>query len=60
MHLIPFLAIAILLALLYALSHYQESKHDSQEPPFLPQKVPFIGHIIGMIQQKTRYYVHLR
>lgn len=60
MHLIPFLAIAILLALLYAFSRYQESQHDPKEPPFLPQKIPFIGHIIGMIQKKARYYVHLR
>ena len=60
MHLIPFLAVAIFLALIYAFSRYRESQHDPKEPPFLPQKIPFIGHIIRMIQQKTRYYVHLR
>ena len=34
--------------------------HDSREPPLLPQKIPFIGHVIGLLRHKVYYYVRLR
>ena len=30
--------------------------HDSQEPPLVTSRVPFIGHILGLLRYGTRYY----
>jgi hypothetical protein len=34
-------------------------KQDAKEPPFLPQKIPYFGHIIGITRHKTAYYLKL-
>lgn len=60
MHAILFLAIAICVAIPYAVARFLEARLDPKEPPTLPQKFPVIGHVIGMIQKKARYYVQLR
>jgi len=41
------------------LRHLFTVKQDPKEPPFLPQKIPFIGHIIGIIRHNTGYYANL-
>ena len=56
----PFLVVAVCAALYYAISGVLEAKRDPREPPTLPQRIPFIGHVIGMIQKKAKYYVRLR
>ena len=30
--------------------------HDPQEPPLVTSRVPFIGHILGLLRYGTRYY----
>lgn len=44
---------------LLALSRWG-SRHDPKEPPVLPQKVPFLGHILGLLQHGLKYYTVLR
>lgn len=31
-------------------------KHDPREPPYVYTSIPFIGHIIGMIQYGAQYF----
>jgi hypothetical protein len=31
-------------------------QHDSREPPFLPSKIPVIGHLLGMMFQGLPYW----
>lgn len=35
-------------------------KYDPKEPPVLPQKLPYIGHIIGLLLNGFSYYKELR
>ena len=30
--------------------------HDPREPPLVTSRVPFIGHILGLLRHGTRYY----
>lgn len=27
-----------------------------REPPFVPQKIPYVGHLIGILRHGTKYY----
>jgi hypothetical protein len=54
------LVLVFLIAVPYAVSRIIETRHDAREPPALPSKIPFIGHVIGMLRKKARYYVQLR
>jgi hypothetical protein len=49
-------AVAIF-GLLHLLLHWI---HDGREPPIAPTTIPFFGHVIGMTQKKSGYYVKLR
>lgn len=60
MNLILFFIIALFVAIYYTVSRVQAAKHDGREPPILPSKIPFIGHVIGLLRKKVRYYVRLR
>ena len=45
----------------YALyKRYLEVHHDSREPPLVPQKIPVIGHSIGLLRKSVYYFVSLR
>lgn len=60
MHVVPFLAVAVGVGLYYLLARISRVKHDPREPPLLPQTIPVVGHVIGMIRKKGQYYVQLR
>ena len=60
MHVLPSLAVATCLCLYYVIARFLGVRHDPREPPSLPQRVPVIGHVIGMLREKGRYYVQLR
>lgn len=48
-------------AAVYLLANrYLISKHDPNEPPLLPPKIPIVGHVIGLIRQKVYYYLDIR
>lgn len=58
--LVPSLALLFAIYIIYASS----VKQDSKEPPYVYSRVPFIGHIIGMIRYGAKYfdivkYVHI-
>jgi hypothetical protein len=36
-----------------------EVTQDAKEPPFLPQRFPYVDHIIGIMRHKTAYYLKL-
>lgn len=55
-----FLVVAFIFAISFAVSRINEARHDVREPPNLPSNVPFIGHVIGMLRMKVRYYIWLR
>ena len=55
------LLLLVLLAVLYALFEYVVAgKHDSREPPLIPQSIPYVGHLLGLIQIGSRYYAKVR
>ena len=60
MHVVPPLVVAICVGLYYAITRFYQAKHDPREPPLLSQTIPIIGHVIGMLRKKGRYYVQLR
>lgn len=48
-------------AAVYLLANcYLTSKHEPNEPPLVPPKIPIVGHVIGLIRQKVYYYLDLR
>lgn len=56
-------AIVVLVAcssILYLVKRYLELEHDPKEPPLMPQKIPYIGHVLGLIQHGLRYYTKLK
>ena len=47
--------------LVYFLASYTlNAKQDSREPPRVRARIPFVGHVIGLVRKKFRYYVELR
>ena len=34
--------------------------HDAKEPPLIPQSIPYVGHVLGMLRQGSRYYTQIR
>lgn len=55
---------SVLLLLLAAVSAAAWYKLDSlyaptqypNEPPLVPQSIPYVGHILGLLRHGTRYY----
>ena len=37
-----------------------DAKTDAREPFNIPQKVPYVGHLIGMLQYGLRYFDMIR
>ncbi|KAL8674087.1 MAG: hypothetical protein Q9168_001482 [Polycauliona sp. 1 TL-2023] len=54
------ISLAIVAASYWIFDHFWAVKHDPQEPPLVPSKIPLVGHLIGLILRKNEYYVHLR
>lgn len=44
---------------LFLLKRVMETKHYANEPSWIEPKIPIIGHVIGLLQQKYAYYVNL-
>lgn len=49
-------AAAATAALWYILHYIYIPKQLSTEPPLLPSRIPYIGHIIGLLRYGTRYF----
>lgn len=33
---------------------------DLREPPYVPQKLPYVGHLLGVLRHGTKYYDRIR
>ena len=55
---LTFLAIAA--GISFMLARGLGSKQDPREPPVVVASIPYIGHIVGLMQSKFNYYVQLR
>lgn len=56
-------ALQILLAafcVYFILNHFFGFQYDSKEPPLVPQKIPYVGHLIGIVRYGPRYYSRVR
>ncbi|MCJ1385428.1 hypothetical protein MMC17_008551 [Xylographa soralifera] len=42
--------------LIFLLNHFKGFKYDPKEPPLIPQKVPYIGHLFELIRNGNKYY----
>ena len=50
----------VLSLVVYIGNQRYKPKYDLKEPPVLPQKLPYIGHIIGFLFYGFSYYKDLR
>ncbi|KAL8999918.1 MAG: hypothetical protein Q9169_001324 [Polycauliona sp. 2 TL-2023] len=50
------ISITIVVTLLVTANYFYGPKYDSREPPVIHQKVPYIGHLIGLLQYGLRYF----
>jgi hypothetical protein len=46
--------------ILHIITRFLSPKFDSQEPPVIPQKIPFIGHVLGLAKHGITYYLEVR
>lgn len=58
---LPYLAgltIAVILTtiLWYILDYFLSPSHLKAEPPILPARIPYVGHILGLLQHGTKYF----
>lgn len=52
-----FILVAILFTACYfLLLRFLHLPHNPKEPPLIPQHIPFIGHLIGMLKSGSGYY----
>ncbi|THZ04909.1 cytochrome P450 [Aureobasidium pullulans] len=55
-----FSALAVAAALYCLLEHWFGIFHEETEPPILPSKIPWFGHLLGIMQHRTQYMLRLR
>jgi hypothetical protein len=55
-----FSVVFLLLLALSLLSRLSNVKSSAREPPNIPQRVPYFGHVIGMLQYGLRYFDIIR
>lgn len=48
------------LSLLMVLVYLSTAKYDPRESPVIPQPIPCIRHLVGLIRHGTEYYAHIR
>ncbi|EGD95163.1 hypothetical protein TESG_02655 [Trichophyton tonsurans CBS 112818] len=54
------LIVAAFGTLYHFLLRYLSPKYDPREPKLLPQSIPLVGHVIGMVRHGLGYYTTLR
>ena len=50
----------VVICLYFILDHFYGFKYDPKEPPLVPQKIPYIGHLIGIVRYGPKYYSRVR
>lgn len=56
----PLVLAALIILLSFVGLSFLEPKYDQLEPPRIPQKIPFLGHLLGLIRHGLRYYDRVR
>lgn len=54
------LSLAVIACSVMLLSQVLGTRPDTKEPRFISSKIPYIGHTLGILQHKMRYYTILR
>lgn len=52
--LLQVIGIAVLVS--HLLGRFLMLPHDPKEPPLIPSRIPFIGHVIGLLRHGSGYY----
>lgn len=42
------------------LEKFSNIPHDAKEPPLIPQPIPYVGHLLGMLRHGSRYYTAIK
>jgi hypothetical protein len=58
--LIPHVGLALLAAFFFLVQRMLSADVAPQEPPLLKPKIPFIGHIIGLMKHEASYFSILK
>jgi hypothetical protein len=48
--------VSTFLALAICIAYFRPRKLEGREPPVIPPKIPFIGHLVGLLRNGFRYY----
>lgn len=56
----PYVFLGVVASLIFCINHFFGIKKDSSEPLFVPSTIPYFGHLIGLVVNKTSYYAKLR
>lgn len=54
------ISVTVVALALATFNYFLEPTYDPKEPPVIRQKVPYLGHIIGLLQYGMRYFEVLR
>lgn len=52
--------VAIALACWFLLEKLINVPHNAKEPALIPQSVPYIGHLLGILRDGSHYYTKIR
>lgn len=52
--------LGITTSLFMILAFFFNIKRDPKEPPFIPQSIPYVGHLFGIIRKGESYYHQIR
>ncbi|KAH0331727.1 cytochrome P450, partial [Aureobasidium melanogenum] len=55
-----FATCAIVAAVYSLLEHWFGVIHEETEPPLLPSRIPWFGHLLGIMRYRTQYMLRLR
>ena len=54
------MVLVIALSCWILLEKFLSLSHDAKEPPIIPQTLPYVGHLLGMLRHGSRYYTQIR
>ncbi len=54
------ITVTVVATLLVTANYFLGPTYDPREPPVIHQKIPYLGHVIGLLQYGLRYFEVLR
>lgn len=58
--LVSILLVSGTLAFLHLISRSVGPSHHPKEPHLIPQRIPYIGHVLGLVKNGLGYYLGIR